>query len=115
MILAQPFRRESWRVTNRHGLDDHEPALGAEASMLSHEPLLGAFSDEERRGAASPVIEVLPGAYCGCGSRLGEAFEHGLDLQMAIGLRCRVKRFNIAGEQAGRAQVALHLSNLEVR
>lgn len=62
--------------------------------MLSQQPLMAAFSDAEKTGAVSPVSEVLPGVYRGCVSRLGEAFEHGLDLQMTIGLRCRVKRFN---------------------
>jgi hypothetical protein len=63
--------------------------------MLSHAAPVGAsFSDNERRGPASLIVEALPGAHRWCTSRLGEAFENVLDQQMTTALRCHVKRFN---------------------
>ena len=56
-----------------------------------------------------PSRRCFAGAYRACVSRLGQAFEHGLDLQMTTGLRCHVKRFNTLVIKRGRAQVALHL------
>ena len=58
------------------------------ASMLGGAALVAAgFSDQQTRGAASPAVEVLPVASRECVSRLGEAFENGLDRQMTTALR----------------------------
>ena len=82
--------------------------------MLGGAALVGAgFSDQETRCAASSVVEVLPVASRECVSRLGEAFEHGLDPHMTIGLRCPVKRFNSLVEHAGPRR-SRSISNLEV-
>jgi hypothetical protein len=83
--------------------------------MLGGAALVAAgFSDQQTRGAASPVVEVLPAASRECVSRLGEAFEHGLDPHMTIGLRCPVKRFNPLVEQARPPRMSRSISNLEV-
>ena len=65
MILALPFRHESWRVTPRRGSMIMSQRWVRRASMLSQRPLMAAFSDAEKTGAISPVSEVLPGVYRG--------------------------------------------------
>jgi hypothetical protein len=83
--------------------------------MLGGAALVPAgFSDQQTPGAASSAVEVLPFASRECVSRLGEAFEHGLDPHMTIGLRCPVKRFNPLVEQARPRAGRAPSLNLEV-
>ena len=78
------------------GVDDHEPVLGAvDADTERRGTGRGRLFGCEKPGAAFPV-RVAQAVYGACISRLGEAFEIGLDPQITTALRCViVKRFNI--------------------
>src|SRR5215213_5453819 len=110
MILTRPFRHWSWRVTNRQGSMTMSQCWFGGRGMPSPAAPAACISGEGRRGRCFPRHTRLPGVYRPYVSRLGEAFENGLDRQMTTALRyVSVKRFNMLVIMRGRAQVALHL------